>query len=84
VVGVTDGPVPERIITELPKLHVQRFSPLPVSGATQWTHGRWLVLLNEPITRQRFSLAHEAKHILDHRFVDILDHAHADLSRPAH
>ncbi len=72
--GITDGPVPERTITDLPKVHVQRFSPLPVSGATQWSHGRWLVILNgaEPLTRQRFSLAHEFKHILDHRFIDVL------------
>lgn len=73
-VGIDDGPVPERVIAELPRLQVQRFSPLPVSGATQWSNGRWLILLNasEPVVRQRFSLAHEFKHILDHRFVDVL------------
>lgn len=76
-VGVTDGPVPERVITELPRVQVQRFSPLPVSGATQWSNGRWLILLNgsEPLVRQRFSLAHEFKHILDHRFINALYHA---------
>lgn len=71
----TDSPrLHERAITELPRLHVQRFSPLPVSGATEWSHGRWLVLLNgaEPLVRQRFSLAHEFKHIIDHRFIDVL------------
>lgn len=69
--GHHDGPLPESLITELPKLQVERVSPLPVSGATQWSAGRWLVLLNgsEPLTRQRFSLAHELKHILDHRFI---------------
>jgi hypothetical protein len=67
-------PLPEVAITMLPKVQVQRFSPLPVSGATEWSHGRWLILLNggESFTRQRFSLAHELKHILDHRFVDVL------------
>jgi len=74
LVGATEPPVRETIITGLPKMLVQRFSPLPVSGATQWSNGRWMVLLNgaEPLVRQRFSLAHELKHILDHRFVDIL------------
>jgi hypothetical protein len=70
LVGVTSGPVPEKVITELPRVQVERMSPFPVSGATHWSNGRWLVILNraEPITRQRFSLAHELKHILDHRF----------------
>jgi Zn-dependent peptidase ImmA (M78 family) len=40
----------------------------------QWSHGRWLILLNAADSRgrQRFSLAHELKHILDHPFVTIL------------
>ena len=49
-------------------------SPIPVSGSTHWASSRWLIVLNgaEPAARQRFSLAHEFKHILDHRFVDVL------------
>jgi hypothetical protein len=74
LVGTESAPVDERTISELPKLQVERFSPLPVSGATEWSKGRWLILLNgsEPRTRQRFSLAHEFKHILDDRFIEIL------------
>lgn len=74
LVGVTEGPVPERVIAELPRIHVERMSPWPVSGATHWVNGRWVVVLNgaEPAVRQRFSLAHELKHILDHPFVDTL------------
>ncbi len=74
LVGTEEAPVDERTISELPKLQVQRFSPLPVSGATQWSSGRWMILLNggESPARQRFSLAHEFKHIIDHRFVDVL------------
>jgi Zn-dependent peptidase ImmA (M78 family) len=69
--GVTEPSVPERIISELPRLYVARLSPFPTSGASNWSHGRWLVALNgsEPATRQRFCLAHEFKHIVDHRFV---------------
>jgi Zn-dependent peptidase ImmA (M78 family) len=72
--GVTEPAVPIRIITDLPRLQVTRMSPFPTSGATHWSHGRWMVVLNgsEPATRQRFSLAHEAKHIIDHRFLHLI------------
>ncbi len=72
--GVTEPSVPERIITELPYVQVMRMSPFPTSGATHWSRGRWLVVLNgsEPATRQRFSLAHEVKHIIDHRFAEFI------------
>jgi hypothetical protein len=74
LVGTTGAPVNETTISELPKIQVRRFSPLPVSGATQWSNGRWMILLNgaESSARQRFSLAHEFKHIVDHRFIDVL------------
>lgn len=70
--GITGPPVSEHIITELPRIQVNRMSPFPVSGATEWSHGRWHVVLNgaEPVTRQKFSLAHELKHIIDHPFAD--------------
>jgi predicted transcriptional regulator len=70
--GITGPAVPEHIITELPRVQVNRMSPFPVSGATEWAHGRWHVVLNgaEPVTRQKFSLAHELKHIIDHPFAD--------------
>jgi predicted transcriptional regulator len=66
--------LPTDAIAELPRIQVERMSPLPVSGATAWSNGRWVVLLrgSEPTARQRFSLAHEFKHILDHRFIDVL------------
>jgi Zn-dependent peptidase ImmA (M78 family) len=73
-VGVSEAPVPERVIAELPKVKVNRMAPFPTSGATHWVQGQWLVVLNgsEAVTRQRFSLAHELKHILDHRFVRLI------------
>jgi Zn-dependent peptidase ImmA (M78 family) len=74
IAGISEPAVPERIITELPKVRVTRMIPFPTSGATHWTHSQWLVVINgaEPITRQRFSLAHEAKHIIDHRFASLI------------
>lgn len=72
--GITEPAVPERIMSELPKIEVTRLSPFPTSGASHWASGRWLIAINgsEPIGRQRFSLAHEIKHIIDHRFVKLI------------
>jgi Zn-dependent peptidase ImmA (M78 family) len=83
--GITEPSVPERIIAELPRVQVNRLSPFPTSGASHWSQGQWLVVLNgsEPITRQRFSLAHEAKHIIDHRFIDLMYSAFPSQERHA-
>lgn len=62
------GPlVPDELITELPRIDV-RYDDLPVSGSAHWENSRWIITLNasEPRVRQRFSLMHEFKHILDH------------------
>jgi hypothetical protein len=74
LLGVSGPPFSERLVAQLPRLQVERLSPIPVSGSTHWASSRWLIVLNgaEPAVRQRFSLAHELKHILDHRFVDVL------------
>jgi predicted transcriptional regulator len=74
LLDITEGPVPESAISELPRVQVDRVRFLPASGATQWASQRWLVLLNgaETRERQRFSLAHEFKHIIDHRFADLM------------
>lgn len=71
---LTEDLLPECAISELPRIQVDRIRPLPVSGATEWSKGRWIILLNaaEPPTRQRFSLAHEFKHVLDNRFIHVL------------
>lgn len=62
-------PTPTALVAELPRITVQRDPHLPVSGCATWQDGRWLILLSaaEPIVRQRFSLAHELKHVIDHR-----------------
>jgi predicted transcriptional regulator len=68
--GAASPPVPTELIAALPKIRVRRFNDLPVSGFARWESARWLVGVNasEPTTRQRFSLAHEIKHILDSPF----------------
>ncbi len=72
--GLPQAPVPNELITELPRIAVRLDPDLPVSGCAQWVSGRWLISLNasEPWTRQRFSLAHELKHVIDHPAVDII------------
>ncbi len=72
--GVAQPPLPEGVIGALPRIRVERSSPIPVSGSAQWAKGVWHVVLNgaEPLVRQRFSLAHEFKHVLDAPFASFL------------
>ena len=72
--GTDEPPMPEQLISDIPRVQVERITPIPVSGSTHWASSRWLIVLNgaEPRVRQRFSLAHEFKHILDHRFIDVI------------
>lgn len=63
------GPeLPTEAITELPRIFVTSDHDLPVSGSAHWSNGRWIIALNalEHPARQRFSLAHELKHVLDY------------------
>ena len=68
--GLTGPPTPASLIAELPRVVVHTDVDLPVSGCTSWQAGRWLIVINgaEPLVRQRFSLAHEYKHTVDHRY----------------
>jgi Zn-dependent peptidase ImmA (M78 family) len=61
-------PVPEEIISELPRIRVVRQPGLPVSGGAYWDGRFWIITLDadEHPLRQRFSLPHEFKHVLDH------------------
>lgn len=71
-VGVEQPPIEDEVLHNLPRIRVERISPLPagISGACKWTGSHWLILLNAAHNqgRQRFSLAHELKHVLDHPF----------------
>jgi hypothetical protein len=73
IAGIKEPPVPVSVITDIPKIVVQRMVPWPVSGATSWTKGAWNVIIkgDEPFGRRRFTLAHEFKHILDYRHIDV-------------
>jgi hypothetical protein len=66
--------VPHSVIDELPFLTVARRAGFPTSGMAARTDSGWVVVLrgDEPGVRQRFSLAHELKHVLDDPFIDRL------------
>jgi len=66
-------PVPTSIITDQPRITVEHDPTLPAeaaSGCSDWDsqHRTWVISLNptEPRRRQRFTVLHEYKHILDH------------------
>lgn len=68
--------VPEEIISELPRVRVIREDGLPVSAAAHWNGRHWIITVNadEPACRQRFSIMHEFKHVLDYTTKQFLYH----------
>jgi hypothetical protein len=64
---VTEPPVPQFVISSLPGILVDRRTDWPISGTAVRSRSHWRIVLkaDEPRQRQRFSLAHEFKHVLD-------------------
>ncbi len=57
------------IIATQPRLRIDADSYLSMAGSSHWTGSHWQILVNEtdhPL-RQRFTIAHEYKHIIDNR-----------------
>ena len=52
------------------------YTDLPTSGMSHWDGQAWVISLNaaDSLTRQRFTLLHEFKHIIDHGHADRLYH----------
>lgn len=69
---VSDPPVPQFVIASLPGLVVDYRSDWPTSGMAVQSGSHWRIVIraNEPRSRQRFSLAHEFKHVLDDAVID--------------
>ena len=59
---------------DLPRIRIEFDADLPSSGMAFWSGSSWVVVLNptESRTRQRFTLLHEFKHIVDHTTKDRL------------
>lgn len=75
--GTTTGPVPDGVISEMPGVEVvyDDSASAPSSGLFWWEKGRYIIAIDateRPLGRQRFSLAHEFKHVLDYPFVTTL------------
>ncbi len=58
-------------LAKLPFITVARRSDFPTSGMATRTDCGWVIVLrgSEPRVRQKFSLAHELKHVLDDPFI---------------
>lgn len=73
--GIEKAAVPvERLLADVPKVNIRYTKPLPLSGCTEWIGSAWSITINaaEPKVRQRFTLAHEFKHVLDNRFIHVI------------
>ena len=70
--GLSEPPVPDEAITEFPYVRVRFVRARTFAATARWKSGRWTILVNRNATagRQRFSLAHEFKHVLDHHVAD--------------
>lgn len=68
--GVTAPPVPEEVIAGLRWVGVRYVRARNLSATARWStpQRRWVILINRDDTagRQRFSMAHEFKHVIDH------------------
>lgn len=74
LIRATDPPFPEQAIEHLPRVEVRYVRSRRLAGAVSWTGRRWRILVNsdDPWGRQRFSMSHELKHLIDHPFKDTI------------
>lgn len=77
LLGQREPAVDVGLIADLPRIEVKVEPNLHVggiSGFSQWSRGRWLIVVNssDSVTRRRFTLSHEFKHVLDHPFVKVM------------
>ena len=72
--GIQTDTVPAAIISQLPRLRVVHIVGLGSSGSAHWNGQLWLIAVNadEHPLRQRFSLMHEFKHVIDHTSKQLL------------
>ena len=68
--GQLTGSVESHDLLKLTPITLEATAPADMehhSGSSSYQHGRWVIRLNtgESSTRQRFTLAHELKHIID-------------------
>lgn len=69
---LSEPPVPQFVISSLPGILVDWKEDWPTSGMAVRVRSHWRIVLKktEPRQRQRFSLAHEFKHVLDDPMIE--------------
>lgn len=69
--GLSTPPVPEEVIADLSYVRVRYVQARALAATARWSRAqrKWVILINQDDTagRRRFSLAHEFKHVVDHR-----------------
>lgn len=77
---IAEPPIPQFVISSLPGIYVDWTREWPSSGAVLKRQSHWQIVLSRSDTRQRqrFSLAHEFKHVLDD---PVIETTHAHLKR---
>lgn len=65
---ITAPGVPIEIITEQPRIRISQSYDIPASGSAHWDGQDWIITVNaaEYDLRQRYTICHEYKHLLDH------------------
>lgn len=74
LVHVDEPPVPQFVICNLPGIFVDWCEDWPISAMAIQAPSHWRIVVkaDEPVWRQRFSLAHELKHVIDDPVIDRL------------
>lgn len=72
--SVEEPPVPQFIICNLPGIYVDWRADWPTDAMAVKARSHWRIVIrsSDVVQRQRFSLAHELKHVLDDPFIDRL------------
>lgn len=65
--GSVDG-IQTHHIDGLPRIRVVFEAALPVSGMSHWNGQEWVITIaaSDSLARQRFTMLHEFKHVIDH------------------
>jgi Zn-dependent peptidase ImmA (M78 family) len=68
VLDIDEFPVLNETISELPRIRIEYSDDLPSFGLSFWNGRCWIIELStrQSRARQRFTLFHEYKHIIDH------------------
>ncbi len=82
--NITAAPVPLSALSRMPRIDLG-VAELPTSGLSYWNGVAWQLQANrgEPEVRQRFTLAHEFKHVIDHPSRDLLYGSHIEREQTA-